>query len=209
MNNYEEKIDKNLFSLIENIKNPKILELGVQNGVSTKKFINLCEKNDGYLYAVDIEDCSKVSNSQKWKFIHSRDDDFENIKNQIDIKLDILYIDSLHESNHVKKLIYNYYDLINIGGYIFIDDISHLPYLDNPKKSSFYCEINNKETFNMLLEIYYYNQNFFDINFSFNSSGLAVIKKKTDNTLNFSKPLKEREFSFKNFLRKIWMRIKN
>ena len=44
MNNYEEKIDKNLFSLIENIRNPKILELGVQNGVSTKKFINLCEK---------------------------------------------------------------------------------------------------------------------------------------------------------------------
>ena len=56
MNNYEEKIDKNLFSLIGNIRNPKILELGVQNGVSTKKFINLCEKNDGYLYAVDVED---------------------------------------------------------------------------------------------------------------------------------------------------------
>ena len=59
---------------------------------------------------------------------------------------------------------------------MFIDDISHLPYLNN-KKTSFYCEINNRETFDEILKILYFNQDNFDLNFSFESSGLAIIKK--------------------------------
>ena len=57
MNEYEEKIEKNLFSLIKNLDKPKILELGVQSGVSTNKFLEICNKNDGYLYSIDIDDC--------------------------------------------------------------------------------------------------------------------------------------------------------
>ena len=39
MDDYTNKIDKNLFNLIQKIENPIILELGVQGGLSTKKFI--------------------------------------------------------------------------------------------------------------------------------------------------------------------------
>ena len=114
----------------------------------------------------------------------------------------------MHEAKHVEKIIYGYYDLIKVGGYIFIDDISHLPYLNENSKNNFYCEINNKETFQKILEIYYYNQSKFDLNFSFISSGLAVLKKK-DNFLETIKKLKTRETSFKNLIRKIWLKVKS
>ena len=176
MSNYITKIDNSLFPLIKDIQNINILELGVQKGRSTLRFLEICNKNNGKLYSVDIDDCSNVSNNFRWKFIKTRDDNFEYIKSLIPKELDVIFIDTLHEAKHVKKLIYNYYNFLKVGGYMFIDDISHLPYLDD-KKTSFYCEINNRETFDEILKILYFNQDNFNLNFSFESSGLAIIKK--------------------------------
>ena len=209
MYNYEKKLDENLFNLIKNINNPIILELGVQQGVSTKKFLDICDKNKGKLYSVDIDDCSNISNNSRWKFIKSRDDNFDYIKSLIPKKIDVLFIDTLHEAEHVTKVFYNYYDLVKDNGYIFIDDISHLPYLNNDKKTNFYCEINNQETFNKILEIYLNNFDNFKLNFSFESSGLGIIEKKNSNKLNTPKKIKSKIFSTKNILRQIWNKIKN
>jgi len=209
MDNYKKKIKEELFSKILDVENPIILELGVETGVSTKLFIDLCEKNNGHLFSVDINDCSKVSDSKKWTFIKSRDDNFDFIKPKIKDSIDIIYIDTLHEAEHVKKLIYNYYDNLKVGGYIFIDDISHLPYLNSNNVKNFYCEINNKETFEKIIEIYYFNYENFNLNFSFQSSGLAILKKISNNKLNNSKKLFSREGSIKNLIRKLWLKIKN
>ena len=149
MEDYNYKLDSNLFSIVKKINNPIILELGVQKGTSTKKFLDICSNNNGKLFSADIDDCSKVSNSENWKFFHSRDDNFDFIKSNIPNKIDVLFIDTLHEASHVKKLIYGYYPLIKKNGYLFIDDISHLPYLKKMPRSNFYCEVNNKETFFM------------------------------------------------------------
>lgn len=208
MDNYNYKLDNYLFSIVKEIKNPTILELGVQRGNSTKKFLDICNKNNGKLFSVDIDDCSKVSDDKNWKFFHSRDDNFDFIKSNIPNKIDVLFIDTLHEARHVKKLIYGYYPLIKKNGYLFIDDISHLPYLKKMPRSNFYCEVNNKETFEILLSIYSKNYENFDLNFSFSSSGLAIIRKKTDNDLNESCDLDLRENSIKNILRKVWRKIK-
>ncbi len=206
MDDYIIKIEENLFKNIKNINKPNILELGVQKGRSTLKFIEICKKQEGKLFSVDIDDCSNVSNDPVWKFIKTRDDNFDYIKNIIPEKLDVIFIDTLHEAKHVKKIIYNYYDLLKKGGFIFVDDISHLPYIKN-KKSSFYCEINNRETFNELLNIYYYNKNCFDLSFSFKSSGIATIKKISEDTLSNSKNIPSREMSLKNLIRIIWKKI--
>ena len=206
MDNYIIKIEENLFKNIKNINKPNILELGVQKGRSTLKFIEICKKQEGKLFSVDIDDCSNVSNDPVWKFIKTRDDNFDHIKNIIPEKLDVIFIDTLHEAKHVKKIIYNYYDLLKKGGFIFVDDISHLPYIEN-KKSSFYCEINNRETFNELLNIYYYNKNCFDLSFSFKSSGIATIKKISEDTLSNSKNIPSRQMSIKNLIRIIWKKI--
>ena len=45
---------------IKNIQKIQMLELGVKTGDSTKKFIELCNTNDGFLTSIDIEDCSNV-----------------------------------------------------------------------------------------------------------------------------------------------------
>ena len=135
-------------------------------------------------------------------------DDFDLIKSQIPKEIDILYIDSLHEADHVTKIIFEYYNLIKVGGFIFIDDISHLPYVKNGVRNNFYCEINNQETFNILLEIYFSNYDKIDLNFSFVSSGLAIIKKKNNKILDKKIKIKSRKFSFKNIIRKLVHLIK-
>ena len=126
----ENKLDY-IIEKIKNIQKIQILELGVQNGSSTKKFIELCALNDGFLTSIDIDDCSKVIKSDRWKFIHSSDDDFEKIDKIISKSLDFIFIDSLHETNHVEKVFYHYYSFLKKGGMCIIDDISWLPYSKN------------------------------------------------------------------------------
>ena len=138
MDEYSNKLDTFLLPIISKINEPVILELGVQKGVSTNKFLSLCKTNNGKLYSVDIDDCSKVADDKNWKFFQTRDDNFDYIKSNIEKQIDILYIDSLHEANHVKKLVYGYYPIIKENGFIFIDDISHLPYLKTEPRNNFY-----------------------------------------------------------------------
>ena len=83
-----------------------------------------------------------------------------------------------------------------------------MPYLESKERNNFYCEINNKETFDLLISIYSENKENFDLNFTFVSSGLAIIKKKTDAKLFNYKKINERSLSFKNFLRKLWIKMK-
>ena len=62
-----EKLNK-IKNLITKIPKINILELGVQKGNSTKMFLKICEKNDGYLTSIDIDDCSNVSSKSKMDF---------------------------------------------------------------------------------------------------------------------------------------------
>ena len=125
---------------IKDIDKPTILELGVQEGRSTKMFLEICDQNDGDLISVDVLDCSKVSNNPRWKFIHSSDDNFELVNNYLDKKIDVLLIDSLHEPNHIKKVFYNYFNYVKINGLIFIDDVIWLPYVKGEYRDSEFVE---------------------------------------------------------------------
>ena len=191
---------------IKHIKGIQILELGVQKGVSTKKFIELCDKNDGFLVSIDINDCSNVVKSDRWKFIHSSDDNFEHIDKSITKDLDFIFIDSLHEPSHVKKVFYHYYEFLKKGGICIIDDISWLPYSKNQYRDNEFSEYINKSNFNKILEIYNQNQKNFSLEFYFRESGYAIITKNEESFLNQSKKVESREFGLKNLLRKIYRR---
>lgn len=208
MKNYEDKIKIEIINFLKDYPKPNILELGVNKGVSTKLFLDLCKKNNGKLFSVDIKDCSAVSNDPNWTFIKSADDNIDDIKSKIPAQIDILFIDTVHEAQHVEKILHLYFDLVKKGGYIFIDDISHLPYLKNNIRDSFYCEINNQETFRRILEIYNGNIDNFDLSFSYSSSGIAILKKLTKNHLNKKKVITERKFSLKNLLRKLFYKFR-
>ena len=189
--------------ITEKIKFPKILELGVQNGNSTKMFLDLCDKNDGYLISVDIDDCSNVAKNKRWTFIHSSDDNFDLINNKIIKKLDLIFIDSYHEPNHIKKIFYNYYKYLKIDGICIIDDISWLPYSKFNICDNDFIERINRLTFEKILNIYNSNTENFILDFHFVGSGLAIIKKIKDE-LYPEKKIKHRFYTFKNMLKKIY-----
>ena len=109
MEDFENKL-RLIREKIENIDKPLILELGVREGRSTKMFLEICDKNDGNLVSIDILDYSKVSNNPKWKFIHSSDDNFGYINKLIEQEVDVLFIDSLHEPEHIRNVFYNYFN---------------------------------------------------------------------------------------------------
>ena len=121
--------------------------------------------------------------------------------------VDLIYLDSLHEAEHVKKIFYHYYQLLKVGGLFIFDDVSWLPYLKNKKRNNFNCEINNQEIFKKILEIKSSNENHFDLYFSFKGSGSAKIKKLSNENLQQSSKLVSREFSLKNIIRRFIKRF--
>jgi len=186
---------------IKHFQDIQILELGVKTGTSTKKFIELCNVNNGFLTSIDINDCSNVIKSDKWKFIHSSDDNFDELDKIIPKNFDFLFIDSLHEPNHVKKVFYHYYNFLKEGGICIIDDISWLPYSLNQTSDNEFSENINRSTFNKILEIYSQNKDNFYLEFFFKDSGYAIITKIKKDPLNKLKKIFSREFSVKNLLR--------
>ena len=201
---YEDKVDY-IINLVRDLTNINILELGVREGISTKKFLEICNQNNGKLVSIDIDDCSKVSNDKRWTFIHSSDDNFEIVDKEINSKLDLIYIDSYHEPNHVEKVFNHYYNYLKISGICVIDDISWLPYCKNEYRDNEYSEMINKSIFKKILEIYNQNKDKFSLEFYFEGSGLAIIRKKKD-VLNESKIILSRDFSVKNILKFIFSR---
>jgi predicted O-methyltransferase YrrM len=192
---------KTITKLISNIKNPNILELGVQRGLSTKKFLEICDTNNGYLTSIDINDCSSVSKNKRWKFIHSSDDDFEYIKKEIENKnFDILFIDSLHEPSHIKKVFYFYFNYLKKGGLIFVDDVVWLPYIKNSNLDNEYVERINRLIFKKIIEIFNANSENLTLDINFSGTGLAVLKKIGEK-LNNEKKIPNRLFSLKNIIK--------
>ena len=202
MSNYDYKIKVFLEDQIQQISQPNILEFGVREGRSTKIFFDFCKKKGGHLFSIDVDDYSNLFKDQNWTFLKTRDDNFEFLQEKLPKKFDLIYLDSIHEADHVQKIFYHYYDFLKINGQFYIDDISWLPYLKSNYRDNFYCEINNKETFERLIKIYNNNFDNFDIFFTFISSGMCRIVKK-QNQLNQPKKIISREKSFKNIFRKI------
>jgi len=203
VNEYSYKLDKFIIEEIKSIRDICILEFGVREGVSTKKFLECCKKNNGKLYSVDIDDCSSVSADINWTFLKSRDDDFKYLEVKLPRLFDVILIDSFHNASHVKKILFYYYKKLKPGGLLFIDDICWIPYIKNNYRNHFNSEMNNRETFEMLNNVLLANQKNIHLDYTFIGSGMAKITKLSDQELN--KPIKglTREFTLKNFVRKL------
>lgn len=196
------------FSLISNdinyLKEPKILEFGVGKGNTTSLFLEICKKNNGKLYSVDVEDFSKLFNDKYWQFIQCRDDEFEKVENNIDKEFDIICLDTLHNTKHIKKIFNHYYPKLKKDGIFLIDGVSCLPYLKGNERNNFFGEVISIEIFIMILEIYNCNKENMELEFSFIGSGVAKLKKINNKSLNINNKLNLRYLSFKNILRKIY-----
>ena len=109
-----EKIDLIIKDKLEKskIKNIKILEFGVDKGISTALFLDYCNKRSGKLYSVDSINYSHHFDEKNWRFIHGRDDDYMLIKKNVDFPVDIIFLDTEHTAKHVEKIFYYYYKFL-------------------------------------------------------------------------------------------------
>ena len=203
---FREKLFDYIYQDILKIDKPNIVEFGVHAGYSTSLFLDICKLNNGKLYSVDVNDFSQTFNDPNWNFIKSRDDNFDYVEKLIPKKFDVLMIDTLHEARHVEKILYNYYPKLNKDGLVIVDDISWLYYTPKAQRDNFNIEINNRETFFKLIEIFNSNMQNFNLELNFAHSGVCKIIKKNDQALNSPVKIKSREFSIKNFIKNI---IKN
>ena len=200
---FKEKFFNYLYADLVSINNPNILEFGVHAGFSTSIFLDVCKLNNGKLYSIDVEDFSKNFKDPNWQFIQSRDDNFDYIEKLIPDKVDVILIDTLHKADHVEKILYHYYPKLKKNGFVIIDDISWLYYVPKAERDHFFMEINNRETFFKLLEIFNSNNKNINLEFNFAHSGVCKIFKKNDLELNKAFKIRSREFSIKNILKKI------
>ena len=152
---------------------------------------------------MDINDYSYKFNSNKWTFIKSRDDNFDELNHKLPDGVDVIFLDTLHKADHVIKIIINYIPKLRIGGKFIIDDINWTPYLKNKKLNHFFKEINNKETFDSLIQLYTLNDEKIDIKFNLTDTGCAMITKLDNEDLFYNKKIIHRQYTAKNFLRKI------
>ena len=201
---HHSKLVKFIYPELIEIKDSNILEFGVsEKAMSTELFLEYSNLNNCKLFSVDCVDFSSKFNHKNWHFINSRDDNYEKIFAKIPKNFDLILLDTIHEAKHVEKIFYKYYDSLNVNRCFFIDDISWIPYLKTNEKNNFYVEINNYETFEILLQIYSGNRENFEIEFTFEGTGMCKITKKNNNKLNLKKNIYSRKYSLKNLVRKI------
>ncbi len=198
------KLFKFIYPELIKLNNNNILEFGVsEKAMSTDLFLNYSKDTGCKLFSIDNVDYSDKFKDKNWKFILSRDDNYNFVKKNIPNYFSLILLDTLHEAKHVQKIIYNYFDMLELNCCFFIDDISWIPYLKESDKNRFYGEINNLETFNLLLEIYYNNRDNIDIEFSFQGTGMCKITKIKDVALNNPRKIQTRQNTIKNLIRKI------
>ena len=190
--NYETNNDKDMYqkriiynSLIK-IDNPVVLEFGVNTGASSSLFAYLAEKKEGHVYSVDIKDCHDVVLSENWSFLKTDDLDTKKILKTFEklfYGIDLIYIDSYHDSEHIKKLAYNWFPFLKKNGIMFVDDTDNLIYRE---KKLIPHTVNVGEINEMVNKIYASNHSSIIYSKTYGSSGLSSYIK----TNNFGEGLK-------------------
>lgn len=95
-----------------------IVELGVRGGESTFVLERVARLRGATLISVDLDDCSRVSSYEGWKFIRSDDVEFARrfkeycAENGIEPRIDVLFIDSSHLFEHTVQEVEHWFPLL-------------------------------------------------------------------------------------------------
>lgn len=159
---------------------PVILELGTGGGQSTTVFLQACEEKDGRLVSVDIVDRSDTSDSSRCQFVQSDSTNLDFILSQaphLQDGIDILYIDSLHKWEHVRKELEGWYPYMNAKSWIFAHDVDSHPYRAGSRKDNYGTERALDEILDYLQSFYYANEDDLFLSVQYGSTGLACLYK--------------------------------
>jgi predicted O-methyltransferase YrrM len=159
---------------------PLILELGTAKGQSTTVFLQACEEKEGRLVSVDIADCSQLSDSKRWQFVQSDSTDVDFILYRapyLKEGIDILYVDSLHNKEHVRKELTSWYPYLNEKAWVFFDDVDSNPYRKGNRKDKFRAEFSCNEIHGYVQDFFYANEDSLRLSIMYGSTGLACLYK--------------------------------
>lgn len=123
-----------------------IMELGVRSGESTSIFIQVCEMINANLISVDLDDCSNVVTSEKWKFIKYNSINFLKEYNTWSKSNgynypDVIFIDTSHLYEETLIELELSSKLLKKDGIIMLHDTNH-NYVNFYENGIFYKKIN-------------------------------------------------------------------
>ena len=131
------------------VKPSLIVELGVRSGESTFVFERVAKRFNATLVSVDIEDCSKINNYEKWFFVQSDDIEFAKgferwcKERGIKPEIDILFIDTSHLYSHTKEEIEYWFPYLSKKAKVFFHD-TNINFLFKRKDDSYENGWDNK-----------------------------------------------------------------
>ncbi|MDP3962624.1 MAG: class I SAM-dependent methyltransferase [bacterium] len=117
-----------LFNESMAVKPKLIVELGVRTGQSTFVFERVAKLHNAFLLSVDIAPQQNKTAWPRSTFIQKDDvlvaDEFKDfcLKNNLEPKIDVLFIDTSHEYNHTKKEIEKWMPFLSPQGVAFFHD---------------------------------------------------------------------------------------
>lgn len=107
---------------------PRILELGARRGNSTLAFLAGAQKSGGHVWSVDIDDVLQYRDGMKpwqhtpeWTFIQG-DDLAPETQAKLPAEVDILFVDSCHEYEHVRAELFDYMPRLAADGIALFHD---------------------------------------------------------------------------------------
>jgi len=104
--------------IIDYLRPPTIVEIGTHRGHSAMCMLSAIKK-DGHLYTIDVADDFKCEHSQLTKIISfDLNVDLSKIP-----EIDLLFIDSTHKAEHVRKVLNKYIPHVKQNGIVLMDDI--------------------------------------------------------------------------------------
>jgi len=151
-----------LYFLVHQLpKHPRVLELGVYKGNSTKAFLLAVGERNGTMTSVDIEECNEIRESAKiydgiWTFYQGND-----LTLGFTTKYDLIFLDTNHQYEHTKKELEKFIPMVKKGGYFVLHDTNNVLY---------------KKDINRAVDEYFKDKTGFVFFRFYHNNGLLVIK---------------------------------
>ena len=79
----------------------------------TDLFLNYSKDTGCKLFSIDNVDYSDRFKDKNWKFILSRDDNYNFVKGVNSNYFSLILLDTLHEAKHVQNIIYTYFSMLS------------------------------------------------------------------------------------------------
>jgi hypothetical protein len=91
--------------------------------------------------------------------------------------IDVLYVDSLHQRQHVEREVAAWFSHVKQGGWIFFDDVDASPYRRGQRKDNRAAEYDIDLIHDFVTAFFNANQDTLRLSIHYGSNGLAAMQK--------------------------------